>query len=218
MKHLIGFAVFMLIGVVSEAQGTMELVDRPFVISEKRIEKVDTYLDQFNIVGYLGKDEQEMLYWVNVLRSNPSGFLETYVRPFLDQFPEAKGSASRSLISDLKGQSPLPLMEPRRNLSEISKKHAKDLALNTNGISHSSSDGRTFAQRMADEGLTCAGENILIGKSDALKALILLLIDEGVSNRGHRKALLNPTFNLIGVSFYPRKDEQFILDQLFSCK
>lgn len=218
MKHLTGFVVFLMIGLGVRAQGTMELTDRPFVINEKRIEKIDSYVDQFNLVEYLNKDEQDMLYWVNVLRSDPADFLGKYIRPFLDQFPEAKGGSARSLVSDLKDHAPLPLMEPRRNLSEISRKHAKDLALNTNGISHSSSDGKSFAQRMAAEGLSCAGENILIGKSDALKAVILLLIDEGVSNRGHRKALLNPAFNLIGVSFYPRRDGQFILDQLFSCE
>src|SRR5688572_4772557 len=196
----------------------MQLEDRPLIIEEKRVEKIDTYLSQFPFVSQLGKDEQEMLYWVNLLRSDPQEFLEKYVRPFLEQFPEAKGGASRSLIADLKEQAPLPLMEPRKNLSDISRKHSKDLALNTKGISHSSSDGKSFAQRMAAEGITCAGENILIGKSDALKAVILLLIDEGVSNRGHRKALLSSGFNLIGVSFYPRKDGQFIVDQLFSCK
>ncbi|WP_336514786.1 CAP domain-containing protein [Pollutibacter soli] len=218
MKQLTGLIVFILFVSIASGQGTMELEDRLFVVNEKRVEKIDEYLDQFVFINNLDKEEQELFYWVNVLRANPGLFLEKYVRPFLEQFPEARGGASRSLISDLKNQPSLPLMEPRKDLSDISRKHTRDLAINTNGISHSSSDGKSFAQRMAAEGITCAGENILIGKSDALKAIILLLIDEGVANRGHRKALLNSGFNLIGVSIYPRKDGQYILDQLFSCK
>ncbi|MGL6268723.1 MAG: CAP domain-containing protein, partial [Chitinophagaceae bacterium] len=98
--------------------------------------------------------------------------------------------------------------------------HARDLALKQKTISHSSSDGRTFQQRMNDAQVkNCAGENILEGEKDALKAIIMLLIDQGVPDKGHRKALLNPDFNLMACSISPRKNsETFIHVQLFSCK
>ncbi len=197
----------------------MELRMGEFKYDHSRDATVDGYLKNFDFLGDLKIEERDIFYWVNVLRTDPNQFLNKYVLPFLDQFPEAKGSAAKSLIGDLKKQASLPMMEPRLNLTNASRKHAKDLALNSANISHSSTDGKSFSERMAAEGIvTCAGENILIGDASALKALILLLIDEGVSNRGHRKALLNSEFNLIGASMYPRKDGMVILDQLFSCK
>ncbi len=100
-------------------------------------------------------------------------------------------------------QEPLPLVEPNALLTKATQEHAYDLVHNQKGISHSSSDGRNFQQRMKDAGITkCAGENILEGNKDALKAIIMLLIDQGVPDKGHRRALLNPSFNLMGCIIY----------------
>jgi uncharacterized protein YkwD len=115
---------------------------------------------------------------------------------------------------------PLVLVEPSSFLGKETSKHAKDLALKQKTISHSSSDGRSFQQRMIDAQVSkCAGENLLEGKKDALKSIIMLLIDQGVPDKGHRKALLNPDFNLMATSIYPKKNgETFIHVQLFSCR
>jgi uncharacterized protein YkwD len=117
-------------------------------------------------------------------------------------------------------QPPLQYIEPSGFLSKETRDHAKDLANKQKTISHSSSDGRSFQQRMNDAGVSkCAGENILEGKKDALKAIIMLLIDQGVPDKGHRKALFNPEFNLMACSIMPKKNsENFIQVQLFSCK
>ena len=211
-------AAFLICVVNTYSQGTISLEDKSFTYTEQRVAEVDKFLAGYGELKQLSQNEQEVYYWVNVLRSNPQGFLKEYVMPFLNQFPEAKGSSANSLISDLKGQSKLPLMAPKENLLKASRLHAVDLSRQTR-ISHNASDGRSFRQRMEAAGVTnCAGENILEGKSDALKAVILLLIDEGVPDKGHRKGLLNPRFDLLGVSFYPKKGgEAYILVQVFSC-
>lgn len=218
VKHIICMLLLVLSFSVS-GQGTISLEDKSFTYDQKRVVKVDDFLSTHDVViKALSRNEQEVYYWVNVLRADPRLFLQNYVLPFLNQFPEAKGNSASSLIADLKAQSELPLMAPKDNLLKASRSHAVDLS-KQNRISHSSSDGRSFRQRMEAAGVTtCAGENILEGKSDALKAVILLLIDEGVPDKGHRKSLLNPRFNLMGCSFYPKKDgESFILVQVFSC-
>jgi uncharacterized protein YkwD len=52
-----------------------------------------------------------------------------------------------------------------------------------------------------------------------LKAVIMLLIDQGVPEKGHRKALLNSSFNQMGCAIIPKTNsEECILVQLFSCK
>jgi uncharacterized protein YkwD len=62
--------------------------------------------------------------------------------------------------------------------------------------------------------ISCA-ENIYNGGDAALDAVITLLIDEGVSNLGHRRNILNKNARLIGVAFVPYNSGSFILVQDF---
>ena len=50
-------------------------------------------------------------------------------------------------------------------------------------------------------------------------ALIILLVDKGVANAGHRKALMRQDFRKMGVSIKPWKGETdaIVLVQDFSC-
>src|SRR6187402_1269009 len=97
VKHILVF-LFIIASVGSAmAQGTVELRDNEFVVSRARNGEIDNYLKKFDFLKTLQPEEREIFYWVNVLRTDPGGFLETYVEPFLIQFPEAKGAGSRSL-------------------------------------------------------------------------------------------------------------------------
>ena len=218
MKHLF-FLLFSLPFLVL-GQGSMELEVKPFKMNLARDKKVDSFLTSFKSLQSFSLEERALYYWVNVLRSNPPLFRKQIIDPFLEQFPEAKTSFAKSLLSDLDNQAPLSLVAPSELLAITSREHANDIAFKQKEISHSSSDGRSFQQRMKDAGITtCAGENILEGNKDALKAIVILLIDQGVPGKGHRKTLLNPSFDLMGCSFVPKKNsENYILVQLFSCK
>jgi hypothetical protein len=198
----------------------MQLEDKPFSLELTRNKIVDSFLAQSPSLKEFSSEEQAVFYWVNVLRSDPRGFKKDVIVPFLTTFPEANTNYAKSLLQDLDRQPPLQFIEPSGFLSKETRDHAKDLANKQKTISHSSSDGRSFQQRMNDAGVSkCAGENILEGKKDALKAIIMLLIDQGVPDKGHRKALLNPEFNLMACSIMPKKNsENFIQVQLFSCK
>ena len=198
----------------------MELEVKPFKINLVRDTKVDSFLASYKTLQRISPEEQALYYWVNVLRSNPPLFRKQIIEPFLEQFPEANTSYAKSLLSDLNNQVPISLVAPSELLANTSKEQANDIAFRQKAISHSSSDGRNFQQRMKDAGVTtCAGENILEGNKDALKAVVILLIDQGVPGKGHRKTLLNPSFDLMGCSFIPKKNsENYILVQLFSCQ
>ena len=218
MKHLL-FLLFSLPFLVL-GQGSMELEVKPFKMNLARDKKVDSFLTSFRSLQSFSLEEQALYYWVNVLRSNPPLFRKQIIEPFLEQFPEASTSYAKSLLSDLDNQAPISLVAPSKLLAKTSREQANDIAYKQKEISHSSSDGRNFQQRMKDAGVTtCAGENILDGNKDALKAVVILLIDQGVPGKGHRKTLLNPSFDLMGCSFIPKKNsENYILVQLFSCQ
>jgi len=218
VKHLLFYLI--LIPHLTFSQGSMEIEDKPFTLNLARNKSIDSFLTQSSSFKDFTPEEQAVFYWVNYLRNDPPGFKNQVILPFLALFPEANTNYAKSLLKDLESQAPLQLIEPNSFLGKETSKHAKDLALKQKTISHSSSDGRNFQQRMNDAQVTkCAGENILEGKKDALKSIIMLLIDQGVPDKGHRKALLNPEFNMMACSIYAKKNsEKFIHVQLFSCR
>jgi hypothetical protein len=164
------------------------------------------------------KVERESVYWVGILRRNPSGFWGSFVGPFLDQFPELQGPASRSLEKELMATGPLFILLPASNLQKAAETQA-DYLSSGGQFSHTGPKGKTFKQRMEDVGIKdCAGENLFEGKADPLVSLILLLIDQGVVGYGHRKALLNPAFTRIGLGVTKEGNSAMIMVQVFSCE
>jgi hypothetical protein len=218
VKHFLTLLYFLPFGLF--AQGTMELQDKQIVVQLARQLQIDSFLNTSELYTKLAKEEKDLFYWVNLLRFNPALFKKEVVEPFLHQFPESVSPYSKSLLDELLLQKPLPLVMPDQHLVNLCLGHAKDLANKQQKLSHSSSSGKSFQERMQEASITrCAAENIFDGKKDALQAILLLLIDQGVPGTGHRKALLNPAFDLMGVAFIPKKSgANFIMVQLFSCK
>lgn len=201
-------------------QGSVVLSDKPFVISHLKDTALESWLHKKPGYAQLSVEEKATVYWVNIVRSRPREFLNTLLYPFLEQFPEVKSSYSRSLISELSALSPLPLLTASAKLNQVAGSHAKDLALNQMTISHNSSKGKTFQERMNSLGYyDCIAENIYEGKESGLLSVIFLLIDTGVKNVGHRKNILAPDMKCIGTSFAAIKGnaERFFLVQNFSC-
>ena len=201
------------------AQGSIQLEQKEFVVNRTKDPSIVQFLSDYPVLQKCSVAEQDTYYWVNLLRKDPEAFCDNYVAVFLEQFPTLQGANAQSLTRELKNLTPLGLIAPAGNVQREAERHAQDLAVRQRRLSHESSDGRTFGQRMADAGIkNCAGENVFEGEKDALKALILLLIDKGVPNLGHRKALLNPAFNVMGVSSNQSPDSTYYMVQLFSCQ
>jgi uncharacterized protein YkwD len=93
----------------------------------------------------------------------------------------------------------LQTLKIESRLFTIARFHAADLGKH-NLMSHLSSNGTTTQQRFDRVGVTCGTECINMGDfPNALEVLLSLLIDYRVDNAGHRKSLLSPKMNSIGV-------------------
>ena len=76
-------------------------------------------------------------------------------------------------------------------MAKAARDHAADGK--KNGIvAHIGSDGSTTIDRIKRYGGKNGGENIDFGTKSALEVIIALLVDDGVSSRGHRRNMFAP--------------------------
>lgn len=200
------------------AQGVLTLKDKPFEIKHRYDETLLRQLESNALYNSLSTNEKNLFYWTNYFRQDPKRFYETIIVEFLNQFPEAKSSYSRSLELDIKkAPQSLALLIPDEGLLTTTKQHASDLVKRGGIISHTSSNGKTFVQRLQEAGkYTCGAENVYIGSFNGLESLITLLIDTGVPDKGHRMNLLDPKFQRMGVSFQSTGSKGLLV-QDFAC-
>lgn len=110
-------------------------------------------------------------------------------------------------IEFLKKQEPLGELQYDEYLSMACQDHAIDIG--EKGITgHTGSDGSSMTTRIERYAIwkkTCA-ENIDFGAESGEQVIISLVVDDGVSTRGHRKNIFNPLLKLIGVGHHSHKE------------
>ena len=179
---------------------------------------IDSFLNSNELYYSLSPDLKDWFYWTNYSRKNPKQFWDSVITPILNIYPNFRNSYTSSLEQDLNNTPSLPLLKPNKALLNTSHSLAAELASQNAPPSHTSPSGATFPIRMKAAGIrNCAGENISFGPPNPLLMLILLYIDQGVPQLGHRHSLLNPAFTDLGVgtATYINKNSIFIQD--FAC-
>ncbi len=144
--------------------------------------------------------EKKVIYYINLVRMNGALFAETYLKDYLHDWKVPRTKYVRSLIKTLKELPPLPPLQPADDLIKEAKKHAKEMG-KSGKKGHRSADGKGFAERMAKlkEKYKKVKEINQYGFPEALDIVIDLLLDEGVESLIHRRALLTPDYQYIGV-------------------
>lgn len=165
---------------------------------------------------YLSPIENDLVYEINLFRSNPAKYANDYIAPLAKYYEQRilhypndqaikTNEGVRALhkcLKVLKTENPLPLMQPSKGLSLAAKDHQKDQA-KTGKTGHAGSDKSDIKERIERYGewQVRIAENIAYGNTSARQVLIFLLIDDGIKNRGHRNTLLHPAYKTVGVSF-----------------
>ena len=180
-------------------------------------------------VWYLDKQEQEIIHELNKVRSNPKQFAEEYLEELQAYFDgKIFTYPGRTPIVTKEGVSPLKecieilkkiegmsMLKPSDGLSKASALLTTDQQ-KKGGIGHISSNGSTPVNRVKKYGEwnICLAENIAYGSFDPRQIVISLLIDDGVPDRGHRKNILDPCFQFVGVSFgnHPTYQSMCVMD------
>ena len=148
-----------------------------------------------NVPG-LNQEEKKVILFMNMARHDGPLFANTFLEAYLEEKGLKKNGYVRSLFRDLRKTEGLSPLEPQADLTTIALEHAR-----TTGES-----GRTghqnFNQRFENvlgNPYTLVAENLAYGHAEAIDIVVSLLIDEGIRHLGHRKNILHPQFNSVGV-------------------
>lgn len=112
---------------------------------------------------------------------------------------EGRAAVDEALAA-LRAARPVGGVDHAACLSAGAQDHARDQGLNGR-FSHTGSDGTSPAARVQRHGGPArCGEVISFGWTRARDVVVDFLVDDGVPGRGHRRALLNAEFSMIGAA------------------
>lgn len=152
--------------------------------------------------SYLKPVEREMIDEINLLRSNPAGYIP-FVQDYIKEI-EAGRAFSRSttaayeLIDELRRTGPLSILEPTECIYRAAEKHGQE-AVRIGSSDHVGKDGSWPWDRVRREcsQMSDGNENLVGGPDKIRVSMLLLLIDDGIPTRGHRKTLLEPKWKYV---------------------
>jgi len=163
---------------------------------------------------FLSPLEHAVVSEINKARTVPkdySSFLEQYKRYYdkkLLRLPgetpiltkEGVGGVVEA-IRFLRSIKPIAPLNPSKGMSSGARDRVTDQQ-SSGSSPHMGSDGSQPRDRVNRYGTweKSIGENIAYGSDKARNIVMGLIIDDGVSGRGHRKNIFNPDFRAIGVA------------------
>lgn len=163
--------------------------------------------------------EQEVFVLTNLARMAPREFSElvtAYVAK--SKFYQSNNSYVQSLKRDLLRAKPiLSPLETHGILQELATSHAKyGISSGKYGHQNAPQRAKTVNNKMNH---SMYAENCAYHDTNAMDAVMGLLIDEGIKDLGHRKTILNSKLTHMGIAMLPmKKPREFILIQSFSAK
>ena len=174
--------------------------------------------------------EKEINEEINNVRKNPPKYIEyledykkvlkekVLYRPNQMPFQMKEGAASiDNAIAHLRNLQSIAPLKTSEMLTIVANNQLKDLQENPK-LGHYGKDGSDLRKRLAKVGKSGknASENINYRDKIARQAVLTMIIDDGVKSRTHRKNILNPLFNLLGVSCGIAVDKRMICVLVFA--
>ena len=141
-----------------------------------------------------------VLQEINLARTNPHQYAQ-FILADADSRSKADTRAMEEAVKFLNSVKPLPPLAFSNGLSMSAMAHVADQGA-AGATGHNGSDHSSPWDRMARYGqkVGYVGENISYGVSNARQIVISLIVDAGVSGRGHRKNLFMKNFGVVGIA------------------
>ena len=150
---------------------------------------------------YLKDEEKQVIFYSNLARADGKLFTETYLKWYMESTGMEPNSYTVSLEQNLRNVKNLPMLVPDKYLYDIARNHA----VKSGKSGQQGHQGFKKRFRELDRSYIYFGENCYYGRDNSLVIVIKLLIDEEVTDLGHRQNMLEPLYNSIGISIMPHK-------------
>ncbi len=164
---------------------------------------------------FLSPLENSVIHEINMARTAPKDYaslLERYKKYYDKKLLKLPGETpiltkegAKAVVEAIRflhsTKSIFPLT-PSKGMSLGARDHVKDQG-KSGFTRHKGSDGSQVWDRVNRYGTweRSIAENIACGSDKARDIVAFLIVDDGVSNRSHRKDIFNPDFRVIGVAF-----------------
>ena len=177
------------------------------IADDQYMSEVDTARN----VDYLSAVEKDIVLEMNKARTKPALYAELYIEPRLKNFngniyngsllTKEGAVAVNECVSAMKRASAVKALKTAKGLSLAAQQHSSTQS-KTDQIGHTGVDGSSPFDRIKQYGTyRAAGENIAYGTKSGQEIVIQLLIDDGVSSRGHRENIMSKDFDTTGVGY-----------------
>jgi uncharacterized protein YkwD len=144
---------------------------------------------------------QSLFDEVNYARTNPKEYAKI-LESRLNSYSGGEKTTCKEAIDFLKKQPNRKAYIFSRALGQAAFDHCKDMS-DKNFFSHTGSNGSNPTQRINKYGsINTWAENISAGTMTSRDAVVNWIIDHGVSNRGHRKAIYSDDYIYLGIAWY----------------
>ena len=172
---------------------------------------------------------RQVLAEINLARSEPrsyAGFLREFRGLFRGNYYQLPGSSVRMQTSEgvkavnqairfLERQKKLPPLGWSDGLAEAAAELSKEQG-RTGDTGHDGRQSGGMRERIEKQGRweKSIAENIAYGPADARSMVMQLIVDDGVSGRGHRKNTFGTAFNVAGVACgaHPQYGSMCVID------
>jgi hypothetical protein len=185
-------------------------------LDEWPVEKLNTAAT----AHYLSDIEKNMILAMNLIRYNPSKYAELYVQEAMGYFrgmefhypgmqhiliTQEGVLPAKELYEFLKQTLPKPIIYPSEGLSLAARSHATHQSRNGE-TGHGGQGGMRARIERHGKWSGRIAENITYGSTSSHLAILGLMIDDGVPDRGHRDNMLNDELQVAGVAWasHPR--------------
>jgi uncharacterized protein YkwD len=175
---------------------------------------------------YLNDDEKNMILAMNLIRHDPVKYAQLYVQPRIElfdgkiyRFPgriairtNEGAAAVKELHRELLKAKPAPLFYPSPGMSRAAKDHAQYMK-RTRTAGHEGQGGMGARLNRHGKWIRSIGENLAWATSNADETIMVLMIDDGIKNRGHRINILNPSYKKVGVAIddHPKFSKSWVI-------
>jgi hypothetical protein len=154
---------------------------------------------------YLKEAEKEVIFYTNLARADGKLFSDSYLELYLKSNGIKPDSFTLSLFKELEFIKDLPMLYPDNELYDIARNHA--IKSGKSGKKGHQGFEKRFKQ--ASKTFYAYGENCYYGRDNSLLIVLELLIDNGINDLGHRRNMLDPVYNFVGVSIMPHKESGY---------